>query len=182
MSAGSTGQPFAAEPLAGTRVRLVPAAEGHLAALAAVFADPLVARWWPSADPVAEAREHVAPEADRVVWAIEVEGSVVGLIQASEETEPDYRHAGIDLALASAAQGRGLGPDAVRTVARWLFDTRGHHRITIDPAAANANAIRAYAKVGFRPVGVMRRYERGADGTWHDGLLMDMLRADLTDG
>jgi aminoglycoside 6'-N-acetyltransferase len=25
----------------------------------------------------------------------------------------------------------------------------------------------------------MRRYERGADGTWHDGLLMDLLPGDL---
>jgi hypothetical protein len=56
---------------------------------------------------------------------------------------------------------------------------RGHHRLTIDPAASNARAIAAYAKVGFRPVGIMRQYERGPDGTWHDGLLMELLREDL---
>jgi aminoglycoside 6'-N-acetyltransferase len=28
-------------------------------------------------------------------------------------------------------------------------------------------------------VGVMRQYERGADGSWHDGLLMDLLAAEL---
>ncbi len=72
-------------------------------------------------------------------------------------------------------QGRGLGPDAIRTAIGWLFGDRGHHRITIDPAADNAAAIRAYEKVGFRRVGVLRRYERGADGTWHDGLLMELL-------
>jgi aminoglycoside 6'-N-acetyltransferase len=33
--------------------------------------------------------------------------------------------------------------------------------------------------VGFKPVGVMRRYERGQDGTFHDGLLMDMLAGEL---
>jgi aminoglycoside 6'-N-acetyltransferase len=38
----------------------------------------------------------------------------------------------------------------------------------------------AYQRVGFRPVGVMRRYERGPDGCWHDGLLMDLLPEDLT--
>jgi aminoglycoside 6'-N-acetyltransferase len=27
----------------------------------------------------------------------------------------------------------------------------------------------------------MRRYERGLDGAWHDGLLMDLLAEDLTD-
>jgi hypothetical protein len=25
----------------------------------------------------------------------------------------------------------------------------------------------------------MRQYERGPDGTWHDGLLIEMLRGDL---
>jgi len=29
--------------------------------------------------------------------------------------------------------------------------------------------------VGFKPVGIMRKYECGSDGTWHDGLLMDLL-------
>ena len=37
----------------------------------------------------------------------------------------------------------------------------------------------AYRKVGFRDVGVMRAYEKGADGTFHDSLLMDMLAEDL---
>jgi aminoglycoside 6'-N-acetyltransferase len=60
-----------------------------------------------------------------------------------------------------------------------LFDHRGHHRITIDPAADNHGAIRCYQKVGFRMVGVMRQYERGNDGQFHDGLLMDLLRDDL---
>jgi aminoglycoside 6'-N-acetyltransferase len=160
---------------------LVPAAEAHLSAFTELFRDPAVTRWWPAPDPVAEALDHVRPERDRVVWAIEAEGIVIGLIQAHEENEPDYRHAGIDLSLAGAARGHGFGPEAVRIVARWLFDDRGHHRITIDPAAANARAIRAYEKAGFRPVGVMRRYERGADGTWHDGLLMDLLRDELVD-
>ena len=80
----------------------------------------------------------------------------------------------------AAGQDRGFGPDAIRAVARWLFDERGHHRLTIDPAAANERAIRAYRKVGFRPIGIARLYERGPDGTWHDGLLMDLLREDLT--
>jgi aminoglycoside 6'-N-acetyltransferase len=59
------------------------------------------------------------------------------------------------------------------------FESRGHHRITIDPAVANERAIRAYEGVGFKQVGVMRRYERGADGDWHDGLLLDLLPEDL---
>ena len=108
-------------------------------------------------------------------------GSVAGAIQWHEDGGPMYRHAGIDLFLASAWQGRGLGTDALRTVARWLIKIRGHHRLTIDPAASNVRAIRTYARVGFRPVGILRRYERGLDGTWHDGLLMDLLADELVD-
>jgi aminoglycoside 6'-N-acetyltransferase len=51
----------------------------------------------------------------------------------------------------------------------------------IDPAADNVAAIRCYTKVGFKPVGVMRSYELGLDGAWHDGLLMDLLADDLID-
>jgi aminoglycoside 6'-N-acetyltransferase len=72
------------------------------------------------------------------------------------------------------------GPEALRAVARYLIDERGHHHLTIDPAAANARAIRAYQTIGFRPVGILRAYERGADGAWHDNLLMDLLASELT--
>ena len=68
-----------------------------------------------------------------------------------------------------------IDTDAVRTLTRYLIAERGHHRLTIDPAADNATAIRAYKKVGFRTVGVMREYWRSPDGKWQDGLLMDLL-------
>ena len=96
-------------------------------------------------------------------YAIEVDGEFAGSIQSAEDDDDgDYRHAGIDIFMHSRFQGRGLGTDAVRTLARYLLEVRGHHRLTIDPAADNARAIRTYEKVGFKPVGVMRRYERGA--------------------
>jgi ribosomal protein S18 acetylase RimI-like enzyme len=73
-------------------------------------------------------------------------------------------------------------------VARWWhgFDLErvsreltGGDDETVVFAAHNQRAIRSYRRVGFRPVGIMRRYERGADGTWRDGLLMDLLPEDL---
>ena len=98
------------------------------------------------------------------------------MIQFWEEPEPNYRHAGIDVFLDPALHGRGIGTEAVREVVRMLIEEHGHHRITIDPAVANTAAIRAYEKVGFKPVGVMRRYERNVDADgWHDGLLMELL-------
>ena len=133
---------------------------------------PEVARWWgdppdgfPLSDDPATTRQ-----------AIEVDGRLAGLIDFWEELTPKYRHATIDLFLDPAFHGRGFGTEAVRRVVRQLIDERGHHRITIDPASNNAVAIRAYEKAGFKPVGVMRCYERDSDGEgWHDGLLMELI-------
>lgn len=169
--------------LRGRRVVLRPVIEADIPVLRAILDEPGVARWWgPRRPGVDVALDWLDGDADTVVFTIELDGAVIGSLQAAEEADPDYRHAGIDLFLTAAAQGQGLGPDAIRTVARWLFDERGQHRLTIDPSAANERAIRAYAAVGFRPVGRMREYERGPDGTFHDGLLMDLLRAEFDEG
>ncbi len=166
--------------LRGSRVRLRPLRQDDRPTLRAILAQPEVARWWDTPDPDHAADEWLADDRS-VGYAIEVDGRVVGSIQYVEENAPGYRHAGIDLFLDREHQGQGLGPDAIRAVARHLFEVGGHHRLTIDPAAANARAIRAYERVGFRPVGRMRLYERGPDGTWHDGLLMDLLAGERRD-
>ena len=168
--------------LVGEWVVLRAPRHGDEAMLAAIQAEPAVGRWWPPDAPDELRRMLFEPESDTVPWVIEHEGRVVGYIQDWEETDPDYRHAGIDLFLATAAQGMRLGPDAIRTLAAHLIDDRGHHRLTIDPVAANERAIRAYTRVGFRPVGRMRAYQRTADGGWEDGLLMEMLAGELQRG
>ena len=165
--------------LTGERVVLRPAREDDLEPLRAILREPSVARWWGPPSPNGVAEEWLDHEADDRVFVIELEGTVVGSIQYAEENDPDYRHAGIDIFLTGDVQGQGIGPDAIRTVARYLIDVRGHHRLTIDPSAANERAIRAYSKLGFRPIGIQRLYERGPDGTFHDGLLMDLLADDL---
>ena len=165
--------------LRGARVRLRPIVAADVDALTAIVESSDVARWWPNYDRARVEDEALHPDEEETKWAIEHDGRVVGMIQAAEETEAEFRHAGIDLYLDPAVRGRGLGPDAIRLVAAWLIDERGHHRLTIDPAADNAPAIRAYRKVGFREVGRLRRYQRMADGSWADGLLMEMLAHEL---
>lgn len=165
----------------GEAVRLRPATTADLDRLVAIRATPQVRRWWGGTDLVAEINTGLAAEDLHLLIVEDTSGTAIGAIQWEEETEPDYRHASIDVFLDPAVHGRGLGTDAVGALARHLFEHRGHHRLTIDPAADNAAAIRCYEKAGFRPVGVMRSYERGPDGTWHDGLLMDLLAEDLRD-
>jgi aminoglycoside 6'-N-acetyltransferase len=166
--------------LRGERALLRPAEPRDLETLAEILAEPEVARWWGAFD-ADRVRADLLDDPETETLAIEVDGDVVGALQIWEEPDPDYRHAGLDIFLRTSHQGRGLGVEAIRLAARHLFDERGHHRITIDPAAHNQRAIRAYERVGFRPVGVMRLYERSPDGSWHDGLLMDLLEPDLRD-
>lgn len=161
----------------GARVLLRPLGERDFGRLVEIGAEPEVARWWPGITH-AELAETVADD-DVVPFAVEVDGRVAGMIQFHEEDEPDFRHAGIDVFLSTECHGQGLGADAVRTLARHLLEERGHHRVTIDPAAANERAIRCYERVGFRRVGIMRRYWRDRAGEWQDGLLLDLLRDEL---
>ncbi len=147
--------------------------------MAAILSEPEVARWWGDFDLDRVVAELIVGDPEEIPFVIEHDGEVIGYIQAVEENEPDFRSAGIDLFLRTDAQGRGLGPDAIRTLAAYLLDERGHHRLTIDPAADNMRAIAAYAKVGFRPVGRMRQYQRLRDGRWVDALLMDLLSDEL---
>jgi aminoglycoside 6'-N-acetyltransferase len=173
--------------LRGSRIVLRPVTEGDLLRLLEILREPDVARHWSQPDDDFDRRELLSgDDADGAecitTFVIAVEGETVGWIAGWENLHRDYRHAGIDLFLCARHQGRGFGAEAIRLVCRFLFEERGHHRITIDPAADNARAIRAYEKVGFKRVGVLRRYERGGDGTFHDGMLLDLLPDDLIDG
>lgn len=165
------------ELLTGTRVRLHPVRAGDEAALTGIFTDAEVARWW--GDPARSVHDALHPDDSESGFTIRLGDETIGFIQCSEENDPMYEHAAIDLALHSNWQGQGFGPEAILALAKHLVTERGHHRLTIDPAAHNVWAIKAYERVGFKPVGVMRQYERGPDGTWHDGLLMELLAEDL---
>ncbi len=167
--------------LQGERVTLRPIVPADAPSLAAILATPEVARWWPSYDLARVEAEYLVDEPEVVHYAIEVDGRLVGLIQTVEEPEPEFRSASIDLFLDPAVHGRGLGPEAIRVAIRHLVEHDGHHRISIDPAADNERAIRAYEKVGFRPVGRLRQHQRFADGSWRDALLMDLLADECRD-
>ncbi len=166
--------------LHGQRSQLVPVTDEHATELRRIRAAREVRRYWRDVD---ASSGWPLDEPSVARFAVLVDGEVRGLAQYTEEDDEDYRHASIDIFLDPVMHGEGLGRDAVATLARYLVDHRGHHRLVIDPAADNTAAIRCYASVGFRPVGVMRRYERDAHGEgWHDGLLMDLLAEELKRG
>jgi aminoglycoside 6'-N-acetyltransferase len=158
-------------------VCLRPLAPGDEADLVRIHRLAAVRRWW--GDPEDEFPWE-DPASTRLT--VEVDGRVAGLIQWWEESDPRYRHAAVDVFLDPQWHGRGIGTEVLQRTLRILTHERGHHRVTIDPAATNAVAIRAYTKAGFKPVGVMHHYERDVDGSaWHDALLMEFVVADDPD-
>jgi len=167
MTAGHHGS--AAPELRGRVVRLRPLTAADAPALLVILDQPDVAEWWRRAE------WERLDESGAVSFAILLDDAVAGCIQYHEETDPDYFAAAIDIFVSAAVHGRGVGSDAMRTLIAWLIDVRGHHRLTVDPAALNARAIHVYEKLGFRPVGVLRQYERVAGGSWRDALLMELL-------
>ena len=162
----------------GERVVLRPLTEADAPAVLTMLREPAVARWWGRYDS-ARVQRDLYEDDDAEVFAIEVACELAGIIQWSEENEPEYRHASLDLSLATRFHGQRLGREALRLAIEHLVSERGHHRFTIDPSAKNQPAIRCYAGVGFRPVGLMRRYWRAPDGEWRDALLMDLLADEL---
>jgi aminoglycoside 6'-N-acetyltransferase len=155
------------------RLLLRRAGEDDAAAIGEILREPEVERWWGPYD-AASSLDELASS-----FVIVVDGAVAGWLIFEEEDWWQYRHVAFDIALTTALHGRGYGREALR-LAIGHFVGRGHHRFTIDPAADNARAIRTYAAVGFKPVGVLRAYEQ-RDGSWRDGLLMDLLASELVD-
>jgi aminoglycoside 6'-N-acetyltransferase len=167
--------------LAGDAVLLRPMRPEELRGVVTAMAgDAVVSRVW-SSDP--GKLRHWLQAPDSVVFVVEdpaAPGETLGIVQATSHREdPDYEAASLDIGLLEGSRGRGLGPDVLRTLARWLFDECGCHRITIDPAAGNTAAVRAYEKAGFVRIGVARLYERDDRGEWHDNVLLDLLPGDL---
>jgi aminoglycoside 6'-N-acetyltransferase len=140
--------------------------------LAEALNDPSIRKWWTPK----ETDDHPSDfENDGKAFTIWVDEKIAGWVGFENDFEPDWRRASVDIFVTADQQNHGIGRKALTAVLNWLFYEVGHHRVTIDPAVDNKRAIHVYESLGFQPVGVMRRYEQGPDGSWHDNLLMDLL-------
>jgi aminoglycoside 6'-N-acetyltransferase len=125
----------------GRLTSLRPAGDRDVERLVVWHADPEVSSYWDDETFTHEEMAERLARPDVEAWIVEAEGEPVGYLQ----THPD----GLDMFLIPSARGRGLGPDAARAMARYLIDERGRGRITVDPYAWNAAAVRAWQRAGF---------------------------------
>jgi aminoglycoside 6'-N-acetyltransferase len=146
LSMSSSGQTTLSSELTTLR----PAAATDARMLAAWHADPDVARYWDGETITpAEIVDRLARD-DVAAWIVEAGGEPVGYLQAWWDEEAP-RRGGLDGFLVPAARGRGLMPDAARTLGRALL-AAGWREVTVDPYAWNHTAVRAWAKAGFAEV------------------------------
>ena len=125
----------------GRLTTLRPADADDVDRLVAWHADPDVARYWDDETFARAEMEERLARTDVEAWIVEETGRPVGYLQVHAE--------GLDMFLVPTARGRGLGPDAARTMTRHLVDERGWSRVTVDPYAWNEGAVRAWERAGF---------------------------------
>jgi len=91
------------------------------------------------------------PEKGRC-FVILVDERPIGQVNYNE-IDPDDRSTELDIIIADDTdKSKGYGSDAVRTLARHLFENMGVRRCWIEAAEENPRAIKAYEKAGFRRV------------------------------
>jgi aminoglycoside 6'-N-acetyltransferase len=135
-----------------------PVTETDLPMIAGWLAEPHVAEWWddPETD-IAEIAGHIDSVSVEPL-IIELDGRPIGYLQSYDpHLEDDHPYQdqpfgtlGVDLSIGPAELvGVGHGSAALRQFVDELF-AEGAPRVIIDPDPANARAIRAYEKAGFR--------------------------------
>ena len=178
--------------LHGERVQLRPFREGELDRVLEVH------RGWPSDDGIHDPRDQ--QDRDRVrerieasgswtdgpaglVLAIEVEGRLVGEMQArggrAQLLPPGVYELGIELYIPRDRR-RGIGTEAVKRTARYLFDEEAARRVQITTDVQNEGMRRACERAGFRFEGVLRGFADTADGL-RDYAIYGMTRDDHDD-
>jgi aminoglycoside 6'-N-acetyltransferase len=140
--------------ITGRVVRLRPTTEDDLDLLASWFGDIAFIDHWagaPLSRPEVAAKYIGRRRPEVESFVVLVGDAPIGYVQ--------YWHAGaaeggIDLILAPHARGHGYGPGAADALTHHLLHNLNWSRVTVDPAADNPRAIRAWAKAGFAPVHV----------------------------
>lgn len=174
--------------LRGSKVLLRWLTADDLDALHEVFSDPEVARF------LAISRHENRADTERFLegihdgyrtgslfqWGIEHGGRLAGTCTLGG-IDWTNRRAEIGFALARAAWGQGLMPDALTALIDHAFDELQLHRIEADADPRNSASLRLLERLGFRREGYLReRYFK--DGEIQDTVFFGLLRSDERPG
>ena len=146
-------------PSSAAHYRFRPVVAADLPMIGRWLERPHVAAWWDDEDDkLAEIRAAMA-EPSTQPFVVELDGRPIGYLQSYDphrEEDHPYRDQpagtlGIDQFIGEPELvGVGHGSRLIAAFVEGLF-RHGAPRVVIDPDPANARAIRAYEKAGFRP-------------------------------
>lgn len=119
----------------------------------------------------------VAESQNTVFWVIEVDGKPIGT-SAIRGIDWKNQHGETGTLIGEREHwGKGIGTEQAQLRTRFAFRELNLVKLKSAAFAENAASVRMTRRVGYRDVGIERR-EVFADGTWHDGLLSELLRED----
>ena len=168
------------------RLRLRALSPVDVPALAAIFGDPEVCRFWShaaltDAGAAQKLYDHIAKcfaERSLFQWGIAERDSdaVVGTCTLAALSS-EHRRAELGFALARASWGRGLIAEALPALVGFAFETLDLHRLEADVDPRNQRSIRAIERLGFKREGYLpERYH--VNGEVQDAVLYGLLRRD----
>jgi RimJ/RimL family protein N-acetyltransferase len=146
------------------QVRLVPLGDEHLADVAALVADPDVARFtrFPSPLPAGFVAQWYARyrdgRTDGTCGAFAITGAAgafLGLALAVH-IDPEAREAELGYLLAPGARGRGAATQALRQLSDWAFAAPGARRLQLLISVDNQASSRVAQRAGYTLEGVLR--------------------------
>lgn len=166
------------------QVRLRPVDEGDLPVIEALTQDPETTgefAWFGWLDPLRYRRRWAENRllgddggTLMVVRAAERLGFVVW--RRTQRTPASYAW-NLGIGLLPEARGQGIGTEAQRLLARYLFAHTPVHRLEADTEVENIAEQKALEKAGFTREGVMRGCA-WRNGAWRDGVTYSLLRTD----
>ena len=168
------------------RLRLRSLTPGDVPALAAIFGDSEVCRFWSHAalTDVSAAQalyDHIVKcfaARSLFQWGIAERESdaVVGTCTLAALSS-EHRRAELGFALARASWGRGYIAEVLPALVDFAFETLDLHRLEADVDPRNQRSIRAIQRLGFKREGWLReRYH--VNGELQDSILYGLLRRD----
>lgn len=111
-----------------------------------------------------------APASGRWPWVVRVAGRVVGTTSYIDVSLPDARLEIGSTAYSPSVWATGVNPECKLLLMQWAFD-HGFGRVQLKTDIRNLRSQGAIAKLGATYEGVLRRYQRRADGTVRDTVM-----------
>jgi RimJ/RimL family protein N-acetyltransferase len=113
-------------------------------------------------------------QTDRVSFAIEVDGEVIGQT-GLHAIDHFNRNCELGIEIGRDFWRKGFGQDAVRTLVDYAFEYLNMNRVALQVLAEDPRAVGAYRKVGFVEEGRQRQLG-WLRGVYEDVLVMAILR------